>query len=316
MLFFIRKGTTSGTGFVAAQTILEKGGELVALNRSSQRVTDTTTKLQDSFPSGKITNIACDLQDFSSVKQAAEQVKSKYKSIYCLSCNAGISHTEDKATKDGCCNQMQTNHLSHFILAAELYPLLEAEAEASGDARCVFHSSGARTTCEKKFLEQRYLEKNGGNLGDNGNSMIFATLIGGGKSFRYSQSKLANSVMMYAMHDKLQAKGSKVKVCAAHPGFAATSLGNSIVLPWFEMLLFKYVMMPMSQSAEDGTMGLLTGMMASDAESGVFYGPVAKGTLAGPAVAIAPEKYENDPESMAMLWKTSEETTGVTFNIA
>lgn len=313
--FYSSKGTTSGTGFVAARTVLENGGELVALNRKSQRVTDATAKLQEAVPSGQITNIECDLQDFASVRKAAKEVKSMYKKIYCLSCNAGISHTEDKPTKDGCCNQMQTNHLSHFILAAELHPLLEAEAAASGDARCVFHSSGARATCEKKFLEQRYFEKNGGNLGDEGNSMLFATLIGGGKSFRYSQSKLANSVMMYAMHEKLEAKGSKVKVCCAHPGFSATSLGNSIVLPWFERLLFNFVLVPMSQSAEDGTMGLLTGMMADDAKSGVLYGPMANGSIAGPAVPNPPQPHEYDPESIKMLWKTSEETTGVMFDI-
>lgn len=300
---------------MAAQTVLEKGGEVVALNRKSQRVTDSTAKLKEAVPSGKITNVECDLQDFASVKKAAEEVKSKYKNIFCLSCNAGISHTEDKPTKDGCCNQMQTNHLSHFILAAELYPLLEEEASASGDARCVFHSSGARGTCENKFLEQRYFEKNGGNLGDEGKSMLFATIIGGGKSFRYSQSKLANSVMMYAMHEKLQAKGSKVKVCCAHPGGSATNLGNHIDLPWLEGLLFTYVLIPMFQSAEDGTMGLLTGMMSEDATSGVLYGPLARGTLAGPAVPNPPKPWENDLESMKMLWKTSEETTGIIFDI-
>ena len=69
------------------------------------------------------------------------------------------------------------------------------------------------------------------------------------------------------------------------------------------------------QSAEDGTMGLLTGMMATDATSGVLYGPVTKGGMAGPAVPNPPKKFENDAEGMAMLWKTSEETTGVTFAI-
>tara|TARA_R110002050_G_scaffold163050_1_gene292987 strand:- start:1187 stop:1312 length:126 start_codon:yes stop_codon:yes gene_type:complete len=37
---------------------------------------------------------------------------------------------EDVATVDGFDIQMQTNHLSHFLLTKELYPLLEKAAKA------------------------------------------------------------------------------------------------------------------------------------------------------------------------------------------
>eukprot|EP00339_Tiarina_fusa_P001884 CAMPEP_0117080124 /NCGR_PEP_ID=MMETSP0472-20121206/56535_1 /TAXON_ID=693140 ORGANISM="Tiarina fusus, Strain LIS" /NCGR_SAMPLE_ID=MMETSP0472 /ASSEMBLY_ACC=CAM_ASM_000603 /LENGTH=309 /DNA_ID=CAMNT_0004807641 /DNA_START=16 /DNA_END=944 /DNA_ORIENTATION=+ len=286
---FVITGTTSGTGFVAAQTAAEKGGEVVCLNRKSQRVTDATAKLA-----------------------AAEQVKAKYGSaggIYCLANNAGIMMTPDKATSDGCDTQMQTNHLSHFILTKELFPLLEAYAEAKGDARVVFHSSGAREMT-KKGLEQKYFEKNGGNLGGDGSSM----LMGGARVIRYAQTKLANSVMTYAMHEKLKAKGSKVRVIACHPGGSATNLGDGLELPWIENMLMTHIMMRFMQSAEDGTMGLLTGMMVADAESGVLYGP-AKSGMSGLAVPNPPKPYETDPEAMKMLWEASEATTGVTFAI-
>lgn len=311
---FLITGTTSGTGFVAAQTAAEKGGEVVCLNRKSQRAEDATKKLQEAVPNGKFVNIECDLQDFESVKKAAEQVKAKYKSIYCLACNAGIMMTPDKATKDGCDTQMQTNHLSHFILTAELFPLLEAEANnnnnnSGGDARVVFHSSGARDMANKG-LEKQYFEKKGGNLGGNGGSIFF----GGGSMTRYAQTKLANSVMMYAMHEKLESKGSKVRVIACHPGGSATNLGDNFNLPWYEALLFKLLCKYMMQSPEDGTMGLLVGMMVPDAKSGLLYGP-AKNGMSGPAVPNPPKNYETDPAAMKMMWETSEETTGVKFDI-
>ena len=41
------------------------------------------------------------LQDFESVRKAAAEIKSKYEKLYCLSLNAGIMATPDKATKDG-----------------------------------------------------------------------------------------------------------------------------------------------------------------------------------------------------------------------
>eukprot|EP00977_Amphora_coffeiformis_P017556 scaffold5783_cov129-Amphora_coffeaeformis.AAC.22 len=138
----------------------------------------------------------------------------------------------------------------------------------------------------------------------------------GGKAFRYAQSKLANSVMTYAMDQKLQAKHSNVKACCAHPGASQTNLGASIQLPWYERILFDYIMQPfIFQSAEDGTMGLLTGMMASEAKSGSLYGPVGMGGLNGRVDVIPPKPEENDQDTMNMLWKISEETTGVTFSI-
>ncbi|OLQ03660.1 putative oxidoreductase [Symbiodinium microadriaticum] len=121
---FAITGTTSGTGFVAAWVVAELGGTVLLLNRTSQRVSDSMDQLKTIVPEGKFIDVACDLQDFESVRKAAAEIKSKYKMLYCLSLNAGIMATPDKATKDGYDTQMQTNHLSHFLLAAELFPLL------------------------------------------------------------------------------------------------------------------------------------------------------------------------------------------------
>ena len=78
--------------------------------------------------------------------------------------------------------QMQTNHLSHFLLTKELFPLLDKAAKAKGDARVVNHSSGARKFPSSP-LQAKYLGKNGGSLGGNGNSMLF----GGARWQRYHQ---------------------------------------------------------------------------------------------------------------------------------
>ena len=78
--------------------------------------------------------------------------------------------------------QMQTNHLSHFLLTKELLPLLNKAANSRGEARVVNHSSGARSFPSTP-LHAKYLGKNGGNLGGNGNSMLF----GGARWQRYHQ---------------------------------------------------------------------------------------------------------------------------------
>ena len=302
---FVVSGTTSGTGYVAARTAAAKGGEVVLLNRASERATNSLAKLQEEVPNGKFVPMECDLQSFDSVRKAAKEIKAKYAStgIYCVCWNAGIMATKDFATKDGFDNQMQTNHLSHFLLTAELMPLLEQYAAQHGDARIVNHSSGGRHMTPNKGLEQKYFEQNGnGNLGGDETTGGFS----GGPFLRYFQTKLANAVFTQALHSKLQAKRSKIRACCADPGMSATPLGNHLEGADFSAMAERM------QTPEDGAMGILVGMMSEKAESGVHYGPEK---TKGPAVSNPLREYETDPAAAKMLWDASEKATGITFAI-
>ena len=62
-------GTTSGTGFVCAREMAKLGASVVLLNRESQRTVSSLQKLNEAVPNGKFDSIACDLQDFESVRQ-------------------------------------------------------------------------------------------------------------------------------------------------------------------------------------------------------------------------------------------------------
>ena len=121
-----------------------------------------------------MTHVDCDLTDFDAVRKAAGIVAAatKESGIDVLCNNAGVMALADKATKDGYDIQMQTNHLSHFLLTRELYPALQKAVELRGEARIVNHSSfarngppGTKLTTENTY---EYLGKNGGNLGGDG----------------------------------------------------------------------------------------------------------------------------------------------------
>jgi len=300
---FVITGTTSGTGWVAARTVAELGGEAVLLNRPSERVDAMLQSLKEAVPGGKFVTVDCDLQSFNSVRGAANDIKQRYDAIYCLANNAGIMATPDEATVDGYDTQMQTNHLSHFLLTAELLPLLEVTAHSLGDARIVNHSSFGRLHTPNDRLEEAYFHKNGGNLG--GNDVGF---MRGGCFYRYFQTKLANSVFSYALAEKLKASNSKVRAICAHPGSADTNLVNQMQVGFFLKLMMAAMAPMISQTAEDGAMGLITGMMATDAQSGVMYGPKNNGTK-GKAVAVPAKPFETDSSSIDMLWRTSEAAT-------
>ncbi|CAJ1932083.1 unnamed protein product [Cylindrotheca closterium] len=180
-------------------------------------------------------------------------------------------------------------------------PLLETGAAAHGEARIVTHSSGARDMCQtpNKGLDAKFLGKNGGKLG--GDEL---KLFKGPVFERYFQSKLANSVHMHGLHERL--KDGKIKAISAHPGGSDTNLGDHLKFGYFTDMFMKTVFSFMAQTSEDGALGLLRGMMDPEAESGVLYGPKKSG-ISGPAVPNPPKEYETDPKAIEMLFKASEE---------
>ena len=317
---FVITGTTSGSGFVAARTVLLKGGEVVALNRKSSRVESATARLLQGKddgeppPPGKLVNVECDLQDFASVRSAIGEIKTKYTRIYCLVHNAGIG-IDDKGevTVDGYNKIAQTNSLSQFLLTAELFPLLvkQAATAASDDIveapRIVNMSSGAKDMVGKRGIDEKLFSK----LGEEEKN------IGGSEMNRYAQTKLANVLFIHALHEKLrQSKNmdaQKILAISANPGAMGKDMTEEF--GWLLRQMFYLFIRMTGQSNEDGAMGLLVGMMSPKAKSGVLYGPKNAG-MSGPAVPNEPpKKHDHDAKSMEMLWKVSEEAVGFKFDM-
>jgi NAD(P)-dependent dehydrogenase (short-subunit alcohol dehydrogenase family) len=308
-------GTTSGTGKVAAATLAELGAKVLVLNRSSERSSASFAELTAAHPDAELHSVECDLQSFASVRAAAKQVHELCpEGVHLLCNNAGVMALGDTATTDGFDIQMQTNHLSHFLLTRELMPLLELAADAAGEARIVNHSSAARLGPSRKLLPE-YLEKNGGQLGGDG-SRLENLLFRGPRWLRYNQSKLANAAFTAALHDRLQKKGSKVKALVAHPGLANTHLQQTSVKEGGMGGVFTGFFMRLSQTPEDGAMGILACMCLPNATSGQFYGP-GSGTIAfkGKAEPFALESFYDNPETRDLLWRKSEEAIGSDFDI-
>lgn len=305
-------GSTTGTGLCCAQTCRKLGATVVLLNRPSERVAAAKSSVSKcSAEAGAVANdddpnvvvVDCDLASFASVRSAISKLQEKFPSgIDVLVNNAGVMALKDQATEDGFDIQMQVNHLSHCLLTHGILPLLEKAAGDKGEARIVNHSSIARTMVKKTGLVEKYFEKNGGNLGGNGTMANWT---------RYGQTKLANIVFTHALHDHLLGKGSKVKVVVAHPGIAATNLQVTTVqdggMPGFAAT------MTVSQSCNDGAMGIIRGTCAADVNSCDFYGPKKEG-YKGPADLLP--KDDISAEQKALLMGKSEAACGISFSTA
>lgn len=299
-------GCTSGTGLIVAQTSAEKGAKtILMLNRPSERATEAVKTVRAAVVDSKKTTVEavdCDLQDFESVKKAAARIKSKHKAIDVLCNNAGVMALDDYATKDGYDVQMQTNHLSHFLLTKELFPLLTKAAELRGQARIVQHSSGARMGGP---LKPEYFGKNGnGNLGGNSAGFMFS----GPKWERYHQTKLANEVFTKALSDKLAAANSKVIASVAAPGLANTNLqtttaktGGMDGMMWI---------MRFSQSAQDGTMPILASCFSKDTANGTFWEPSGMFRASGLPMKVEYDSNSKNKAQQDLLWEESEKACG------
>jgi NAD(P)-dependent dehydrogenase (short-subunit alcohol dehydrogenase family) len=296
-------GTTSGTGFVCAREVAKKGATVILLNRQSERAHNALKQLQESVPDGNFDAIACDLQNFNSVRSAVESIKSRYSVIDVLVNNAGVMALKDQATKDGYDVQMQTNVLSHFLLTKELFPLLRKSEEA----RIVNHSSMARLGPP---LEPKYFEARGGSLG--GDGTVEENLgFQGPRWARYHQTKLANATFTYGLKKRLEESNiTNVIPLLAHPGLAATNLqvttasdggmdGNS-------------EFMNQAQSAEDGAAGIIRAALDKEARPGNFYGPTAG--WSGYPDLLTPEDLLLDDSNININWEGCEKAVG-TFHI-
>lgn len=316
---FAITGTTSGTGFAAARTAGLHKGTVLLLNRPSERSKSSLERLRASTPNGTFVPIDCDLQDFASVRRASAEVRKKCPNgLYCLCNNAGIMAVPDDLTADGFDQQMQTNHLSHFLLTRELFPLLvqfNQDKNNTDVARVVQHSSLGRNMTRNKVLEAPYLTKqdSGGMLGGH---LEKSEIMKGPQWERYFQTKLANSVFCQALHAKIAVSGDnngtkKVLSLCAHPGFCYTNLFDHLKINILKQLTIYFFV----QSNDDGAMGIMRAMMdpAKTLEGGTMYGP--KG-LSGDAIAIPAEPHETDPAVMKLLWEKSESAIGATFEVA
>lgn len=296
-------GCTSGTGLVLAKTCAALGARVIMLNRPSERADRALSLLTDA--GGDAVLVHCDLLSFASVRAAGAALRERLADDGCdvLCNNAGIMGMPDEATEDGFDVQMQANHLSHFLLTHEIWPLLDTAARSHGEARVVNHSSGARGRPGAPLIA-RYLQRNGGHLGGD-------RFPGMQKWIRYQQSKLANLMFTYALHDHAARRpGNRVKALCAHPGPTDSGLQSKTVSAGGNTLLDCYIIgrtLKQAHSVEDGASGIARCCCEAGVESGSFFGPEGRGK-AGPAKLLAPER---NAEAETLLWIESLAATGI-----
>jgi NAD(P)-dependent dehydrogenase (short-subunit alcohol dehydrogenase family) len=228
-------GATSGLGLDLTKALYNLGGTVIAIGRSESKlshvvdllVNDSSNRDNDNK---RIVPILADLQDLDSVSAAADEIRSKFRSIDYLINNAGLSNgpLTEIPTPQGYDMLFGVNYLSHFLLTEKLLPNLKRSKLGNG-SRVVQIASTA------------HMMVNGGDLvpstsssspwaSQNSDSHLHRTR-------RYSNSKLAQIYHTRSLARDL--KNANVKVVALCPSWVATHIGGASVKLFLDIFAFR-----------------------------------------------------------------------------
>jgi NAD(P)-dependent dehydrogenase (short-subunit alcohol dehydrogenase family) len=284
-------GANNGIGFEAAREFSRKGATTIMACRNMDKAKDALTSIQAEIPQAKVEIMHLDLASLKSIREFADEFKSKYDRLDVLLNNAGIMMVPYKQTEDGFESQFGTNHLGHFALTGLLIEVLEK----TPGSRVVTISSGGHRMGNMDFSNLMY-------QGGKGYSRISA----------YGRAKLSNLLFTYELERRLEANGNNPIAVAAHPGLADTHLADHFWGGRLKRMSHAY----MRYMAQSAAMGALPGIRAAvdpDVKGGQYYGPDGPRESRGFPVLVQSNQASHDGVDARQLWEVSEELTGVKY---
>lgn len=285
-------GATSGIGYEAALVFAQAGATVVLASRNEVKGKQTIEKIQQMYPSAKVSFMCLDTGSQQSVRNFCDAWLKTGKRIDCLVLNAGISNVPSREeTVDGFERQFATNYLGHFTMTILLLPCMNTEA----DARIIAVSSLAH--------KRTYLRFDDLQMKRHYNPMTC-----------YNHSKLAVLTFALELSRRLQESGSSIKVVPVHPGVASTGItrGGDRMNPIIQKLARRMFGI-IGQSAKQGALPIIYAATSNDVNNGEYYGPNGQGERKGiPAPAqIAP--HASDRDNAKKLWSMTEKLVGVVY---
>src|SRR4051794_34808026 len=113
-------GANTGLGFDTARALAEHGASVVLAVRDSEKGKAAAERIAATAPGADVSVQKLDLGSLESVRNAAEELRSRYAQIDLLINNAGVMYPPKQQTRDGFELQFGTNHLGHFALTGLL----------------------------------------------------------------------------------------------------------------------------------------------------------------------------------------------------
>ncbi|HTU57296.1 MAG TPA: oxidoreductase, partial [Polyangiales bacterium] len=237
-------GANCGIGFEAARMLARRGARVVLACRNHEKAQAARAQITREQPDAQVEVESLDLSDLASVSSFAARFNATAQRLDVLINNAGVMNPPFSRTAQGFELQFGTNHLGHFALSAQLWPLL---MRTTG-SRVVTVSSQVAHSGRLDFDDPNFERRR------------YQGWVG------YAQSKLANSSFALELARRAAQAGGAVTVTASHPGWTATDLSrDSQFITQASRLL--------AMSAQGGALTTLRAAVDPRAANGSYWGP-------------------------------------------
>ena len=281
-------GANTGLGLETAKALAVRGAHVVLAVRNVTKGEAAAEWISRSVPDADLELQRLDLGSLASVREAADEIKTKHERIDLLINNAGVMTPPKETTADGFELQFGTNHLGHFALTGLL---LDRLLPVVGSRIVTVSSIGHRFSRGIRFEDLQW-ERSYNRLQ------------------AYGQSKLANLLFTYELQRRLI--GQHTTALAAHPGGSDTELARHLPGPVQRAVP---LLRPLFQEAAMGALPTLRAATDPGALGGQYYGPDGLGEQKGYPKLVTSNERSYDIELQRRLWAVSEELTGVTFPV-
>ncbi|EGZ06966.1 hypothetical protein PHYSODRAFT_319595 [Phytophthora sojae] len=299
-------GANSGIGYHTALEFARNGADVVLACRNEARGKEAEKKIREALKStpdaGSVKFKMLDVSSLGSVRSFADEFKTTHDRLDLLINNAGVMAVPFAKTVDGYERQFVTNHLGHFLLTAELLPLLMQ----SSPSRVVNVASLGHTGADIERFKC--------------GSGIMRTNDQGYRPMEvYSESKLSNLLFTFELDRRLRAHSEAgVLSVTCHPGFTDSNLGVAPGLENKGLTGFLWRMgqyLPLTQSAAMGGLPTLYAATASDVQGGDYYGPGNCFEIWGFPKRVQPKGFAKDEVAAQALWEESERLMKGKFDV-
>ncbi|OBB93644.1 SDR family NAD(P)-dependent oxidoreductase [Mycolicibacterium peregrinum] len=281
-------GANTGLGLETAKVLAARGAHVVLAVRNVTKGEAAAEWISRSVPDADLELQRLDLGSLASVREAADEIKTKHERIDLLINNAGVMTPPKETTADGFELQFGTNHLGHFALTGLL---LDRLLPVVGSRIVTVSSIGHRFSRGIRFEDLQW-ERSYNRLQ------------------AYGQSKLANLLFTYELQRRLI--GQHTTALAAHPGGSDTELARHLPGPVQRAVP---LLRPLFQEAAMGALPTLRAATDPGALGGQYYGPDGLGEQKGYPKLVTSNERSYDIELQRRLWAVSEELTDVTFPV-
>jgi NAD(P)-dependent dehydrogenase (short-subunit alcohol dehydrogenase family) len=288
-------GSNAGLGYFSSEQLARAGAHVVMSGRNEERLAAALAAVRRRVPGASVESLVLDTADRASVRAAAERMRERG-SLEGIMMNAGTVHPPQHRTQsaDGDELVLATNVLGHFVLGAELLPVLER----SPHARIVWLGSMI-TRLRDSDLTDLQLRR------------------GYNRWIGYAQSKLVSQIVGFELDRRLRAAGSPVSSLVAHPGFSISGRTRTIRgvnEPTRRKRFVDNLQALFAQSKEVGAQAQVRAMTDPLARGSEYIGP--RFIAVGRPVPQRPTNRSTDAALAARVWSELESITGASWPIA